>query len=98
MSAEESARVPVSVTSTSVSVGRAKRRGVIVAHPSFRPITGNEGFAGPPSCLDREANAAFLRPPQNGKEATARSTDRRIPVNFKALIRRLTIGGHARQL
>ena len=31
------------------------------------------------------------------KEATARSANRRLPVNFKALIRRLTIGGHARQ-
>ena len=31
------------------------------------------------------------------QEATARSANRRLPVNFKALIRRLTIGGHARQ-
>ena len=31
------------------------------------------------------------------KEATARSANRRLPVNFKALIRRLMIGGHARQ-
>jgi hypothetical protein len=30
-------------------------------------------------------------------EATARGANRRLPVNFKALIRRLTIGGHARQ-
>jgi len=31
------------------------------------------------------------------QEATARWANRRLPVNFKALIRRLTIGGHARQ-
>ena len=34
---------------------------------------------------------------QSHKEATARSANRRLPVSFKALIRRLTIGGHARQ-
>ena len=31
------------------------------------------------------------------QEATARSANRRLPVSFKALIRRLMIGGHARQ-
>src|SRR6516164_9363721 len=31
------------------------------------------------------------------QEATARCANRRLPVSFKALIRRLTIGGHARQ-
>jgi len=35
--------------------------------------------------------------PAEQQEATARSANRRLPVNFKALIRRLTIGGHARQ-
>jgi hypothetical protein len=36
--------------------------------------------------------AAFLK-----QEATARIANRRLPVNFKALIRQLMIGGHARQ-
>jgi hypothetical protein len=40
--------------------------------------------------------AASLKPPRR-QEATVRSANRRLPVNFKALIRRLTIGGHARQ-
>jgi hypothetical protein len=31
------------------------------------------------------------------QEATARIANRRLPVNFKALIRRLMIGGHARR-
>jgi hypothetical protein len=31
------------------------------------------------------------------KEATAHKANRRLPVDFKALIRRLTIGGHGRQ-
>jgi hypothetical protein len=31
------------------------------------------------------------------QEATARCANRRLPVDFKALIRRLTVGGHARQ-
>jgi hypothetical protein len=42
-------------------------------------------------------SARRLDRPAERQEATARSANRRLPVNFKALIRRLTIGGHARQ-
>jgi hypothetical protein len=36
-------------------------------------------------------------PPTKRQEATARSANRRLPVEFKALITRLTAGGHAHQ-
>jgi hypothetical protein len=40
----------------------------------------------------------FLKPPAERQEATARCANRRLPVSFKALIRRDSlIGGHARQ-
>jgi hypothetical protein len=40
----------------------------------------------------------FLKPPAEWQEATARCANRRLPVSFKALIRRGSpIGGHARQ-
>jgi hypothetical protein len=40
----------------------------------------------------------FLKPPAGWQEATARCANRRLPVSFKALIRRGSpIGGHARQ-
>jgi hypothetical protein len=43
------------------------------------------------------AAAARLWPIWFGGEATACIANRRLPVDFKALIRRLTAGGHARQ-
>jgi hypothetical protein len=39
----------------------------------------------------------FLRRSPKRQEATARKANRRLPIDFKALIRRLTVGGHARQ-
>ena len=40
----------------------------------------------------------LLKPPAERQEATARCANRRLPVSFKALIRRGSpIGGHARQ-
>jgi hypothetical protein len=75
--------------------GGGEPRGVIDAHPSFRPITGNEGFAGPPSYLDREANAAFLKPPteRQGSDGSASGPPkarRRCPL--------MTQSGHGPQL
>jgi len=49
------------------------------------------------TCGTSADHRAARRSDQSHKEATARSANRRLPVNFKALIRRLTIGGHARQ-
>jgi hypothetical protein len=50
-----------------------------------------------PDILTRLAVRWRCLSPAERQEATARCANRRLPVNFKALIRRLTIGGHARQ-
>jgi hypothetical protein len=58
-------------------------------HAEQRCFRGSLGWTG-----SRQRGSGVLRKQQ---EATVRSANRRLPVSFKALIRRLAIGGHARQ-
>ena len=73
-----------------------RRTSALRAYPSLAREAGETARA---LCIQSAAEiCGFLKPPAERQEATARCANRRLPVSFKALIRRGSpLGGHARQ-